>query len=1240
MDLDLGGRIVPVSDTFKQLSRAEQEEVIERIIADKGIAPEPSTLDDIGTGIKSAIVTGAAAIPASIPALAYDLAVAPGHLLYKGIDAAAGLAGYDTGLAKRHAELGGGPMGMSARNAELATQAADALVEAPKTPAGKIVRAVGSAGIESLGGSGIFKVAGRLFTSLPEAQAFLASMAEGPKTQAAYSAAAGGGGEIAEQQGAPPIVGALLGTAAAVGAHAAVPAVKTGARVVKDAPADYLLRDEAAKERAVVKQLRKGADDPKALDEWARSGETGELVPGSKPTLFEAAGEDLGIGRAERTAAMKGTGGFDVEIERRRAEQNKAQVDELRRIAGEGTPEEILAEFRRQRDRIDAETAGRERTAQTEAEAATRQAVTTQTPEAVGEGIRRPVVAQQAAATARGNELYANIGAQGVTVGTGRLKAAIARAWQDIAENPLSKEERRIANLVKGYGPRLDFTLLDELRKNVLGRASDMNLTPTERGRAKLLVEAIEEATDSGLQRAIKDDPNLFRKVADGMEAGGLPAKEGAPLGMRGRRGAERPKPTMPLSEFIARHGGLPLDAESTARDWGNVRVKGRPLAHTGGRSIDNYWRETLIEEGYLPPDYHEATGVGVARDVDDEVRRLLEDELHGGRRVDTSEAAGRALDGPEKEFADARAMVADRVRREGVENPSPSSLDEAARMLVEGEETHPFTAYERAETAQGQDLPAPQRLYHGSREANIPEIRRSERGPLGQAAYLTPNRGTAEIYAGEKGVVHEADVAEDIFQGMRSRDSSVNPYAVWREQSERLLGAVEPEHRAALGEMLEKLHYDDGYPLYRRIVNLYKDEGAAQDLFRRAGYKGISANVDGPEVAMFDPVKTRPNVPFEGGGVPESPVDEAITQRQREARRHWKENVKQPYELEPVAGVVERAPLSASGFEMTPGGVAETAFQSGNKGAEGIRALRAAGATDTALAEAAALSFSDPRRGVVRDGVVDPNGFRRWVNNYGPAIRELPLEVQRRFLSANTAAEYVAQVMVHRAESLNRFDQRAVGKLLGVPAENLPNAIRSRLENPAAINDLMDGVANNPQARAGLQRLVADHITQRFTNASEMISKNALTNFVKDHRTQLTAIFGEEGAERFRRIAADIERSRRQMTVGKDPAGPGTAGDLWKGMVGETSVMTLVKSLGGAPGVAAYGVAKHLAGYLRLAGIKGRDELYARALLDPELARKLLTRAPALKNRKFVNGLGSTILRSSVAGMAYGGNQ
>jgi hypothetical protein len=161
----------------------------------------------------------------------------------------------------------------------------------------------------------------------------------------------------------------------------------------------------------------------------------------------------------------------------------------------------------------------------------------------------------------------------------------------------------------------------------------------------------------------------------------------------------------MPLSEFIAKHGGLPLDAESAARDWGNVKVKGKPLAHAGGRGIDDYWRQTLMEEGYLAPDdYHGAGGRQISRDVDDEVRRILEDELGG--RARTTESTGRLLEGPERDLADARALIADRVKREGVSNPDRQALDDAARMYVDKEETHPTTAYERALT-QREDVPA-----------------------------------------------------------------------------------------------------------------------------------------------------------------------------------------------------------------------------------------------------------------------------------------------------------------------------------------------------------------------------------------------------------------------------------------------------------------------------------------------------------------------------------------------------
>jgi hypothetical protein len=143
----------------------------------------------------------------------------------------------------------------------------------------------------------------------------------------------------------------------------------------------------------------------------------------------------------------------------------------------------------------------------------------------------------------------------------------------------------------------------------------------------------------------------------------------------------------------------------------------------------------------------------------------------------------------------------------------------------------------------------------------------------------------------------------------------------------------------------------------------------------------------------------------------------------------------------------------------------------------------------------------------------------------------------------------------------------------------------------------------------------------------------------------QLKTIYGAENARRFQRLVDDIERSRRLLTVGKDPAGPGTAGDIasmGKRAMGAT-VMSIISMGGGPKGVLIAGIAgaaKAIGAAMKTAGLQSVDEVLAQALLDPELARKLLTKAPALKNEKFRKGLGTTILRSSLAGMAYGGNQ
>jgi hypothetical protein len=941
MQIRVEGVPVKVDDNFKNLSPEEQDKTVDEIAASeefKKARPAPeTTVDDIGTGIKSGIATGAVAAIPAIPAFAADLPLLPGHIASSVIDWGAGKLGYDPKLHEQYSEKFGEAMPASKAVGRWASGISDTyLADPPKSAGGKIARAVTSAGVEALAGSGVFKVAGlagKFFTNYDDAvaaakalgvnpalsiQAVKAaeSAAKGPVAQTAYSAASGGGAEIAEQKGVNPLIGAALGLATAATGHAAVPAVRSGVRAAGEAIDETLTRTPEIRDRKAAEALRGAAKDPDKLDEWARSGETGELVQGSKPTLYEAVGEDRGIGALQREQRM-GNPVYKIEEEERRAAQNVARVEELKRLGGEGTHEEILTEFRKQRDEMDARTAAAEQTAQGAAATAAQRAGTTRTAEEIGEAIRTPVAAVQRDVTEVGNKLYRDIEDQGVTVGTGRLKAAIGKAFQDFRENPLAGREREIADIVRGYGDRVDFKLLRELRKDVASRARNQNLPDAEIGRAKFLRKAIDRAMDDGLARALKEDPTVMQRAA--------------------------------------------------------------------------------------------------------------------------------------------------------------ASLDEEARRLAE--------AWNLAPPPQGR-VPPP-----------------------------------------------------------------------------------------------------------------------------------VSTAVE--------------------------PIDDALTEEYRAANRHWAQNVKQPYEAAPVKGIVAEAP-TPSGFKMTEAQVPEAAFRPGNTGGEKIRAMRAAGATDDALSEAAALSLQQT---AMRDGVIDPQKFRNWVDRHLPAIRELPPAVQQRFSSASTATRALEAATAARKAALKDFDESAVGKALGIPVENLQKAISSYLENPNATNQLAAAVANNPAAKAGLQRLAADNILGSFRNASDDLSKAALTTWIDRNMKQLKTIYGAENARRFQRLVDDIERSRRQMTVGKDPAGPGTAGDIaqmGKRAMGAT-VMSIISAGGGPKGLLIAGVVgagKAIGAALKTAGLQSVDEVLAQALLNPELARKLLTKAPALKNEKFLKGLGSTILRSSVAGMAYGGNQ
>ncbi|KAA2241150.1 hypothetical protein [Salinarimonas soli] len=93
-----------------------------------------------------------------------------------------------------------------------------------------------------------------------------------------------------------------------------------------------------------------------------------------------------------------------------------------------------------------------------------------------------------------------------------------------------------------------------------------------------------------------------------------------------------------PLSQFIARNGGIQLDADlaHAGLDKFSVPFAGR-VARPDGKSLDGFWREKLIEAGYLRP----GPDGSIARNVRDEVIDLLRREQAGGPRTYAAGEAG-----------------------------------------------------------------------------------------------------------------------------------------------------------------------------------------------------------------------------------------------------------------------------------------------------------------------------------------------------------------------------------------------------------------------------------------------------------------------------------------------------------------------------------------------------------------------------------------------------------------------
>ncbi|MGX9983974.1 LPD38 domain-containing protein [Methylobacterium fujisawaense] len=152
------------------------------------------------------------------------------------------------------------------------------------------------------------------------------------------------------------------------------------------------------------------------------------------------------------------------------------------------------------------------------------------------------------------------------------------------------------------------------------------------------------------------------------------------------------------LSQFIARNGGLALDGEARARDLNRVFVPGGgPLARAKGHSVDGFWREALIEHGYLPPD---ADGMA-ARNIEKELFDALDREQRGQRQYSAQDRAPEkgGADNQTREIEAQARKIAAAAKKVGIRagDVDQRTMMDAAEMLWRGDADDPLVALEHA---------------------------------------------------------------------------------------------------------------------------------------------------------------------------------------------------------------------------------------------------------------------------------------------------------------------------------------------------------------------------------------------------------------------------------------------------------------------------------------------------------------------------------------------------------------
>ncbi len=223
-------------------------------------------------------------------------------------------------------------------------------------------------------------------------------------------------------------------------------------------------------------------------------------------------------------------------------------------------------------------------------------------------------------------------------------------------------------------------------------------------------------------------------------------------------------------------------------------------LVRQDGKGIDDFWRERLIEEGYLPPD----RDGGMARSVHDELIHLLEEEARG-RKTYAYDYLGRddlnGFGAMKDEFADAASRatkdVRDALRGADVDPGAVHKdiIDRAAAALMRGDEKDPLAAYERIVMAAREPAPRPtSRMVPTTvtEEVSAPRFGQANPQPALDALDRQVRTAKGDVRASLEGIRRDLfEHGTDPVSGVRETDLSVEGLLHARERLDQHIDAA-----------------------------------------------------------------------------------------------------------------------------------------------------------------------------------------------------------------------------------------------------------------------------------------------------------------------------------------------------------------------------------------------------------------------------------------------------------------